>query len=75
MSKDWDKLVNVGKQAPLKETTKKITTFSKAKLLNAVPTRYFDAHHELKENGKTSLDFSRYILEALREKLEKEGAL
>jgi hypothetical protein len=48
---------------------------SKAKNLRAIPITYFEAHANLKAASKTSLDFSSYILEALREKLERDGAL
>ena len=75
MTKNWDKLATVGKQAPLKEQTHTKAKESKPKLLNAVPIIYFDAHRELKENGKTGLDFSRYIIEALREQLKRDGML
>lgn len=40
-----------------------------------MPILYFEAHNTLKESGKTGLDFSRYIIEALREKLEMDGGL
>ncbi|HHH7531371.1 TPA: molecular chaperone GroEL, partial [Escherichia coli] len=33
------------------------------------------AHAELKATSKTSLDFSSYIIEAIREKLERDGAI
>ncbi|ECV7329428.1 molecular chaperone GroEL, partial [Escherichia coli] len=36
---------------------------------------YFEAHAELKATSKTSLDFSSYIIEAIREKLERDGAI
>lgn len=48
---------------------------TKSKSLAAVPTHYFDLHKELRDTNKTNLDFSNYILEALREKLEKDGVL
>lgn len=48
---------------------------TRAKNLRAIPVSYFDAHAQLKNTNKTSLDFSSYILEALREKLEKDGAI
>ncbi|QCR38932.1 chaperonin [Nissabacter sp. SGAir0207] len=47
----------------------------RTKTLKAIPTSYFDAHQKLRDNNKTGLDFSNYILEALREKLERDGAL
>ena len=48
---------------------------TKAKNLRAIPVTYFEAHANLKATAKTSLDFSSYILEALREKLERDGAI
>ncbi|MCG6268279.1 hypothetical protein [Vibrio furnissii] len=71
--KAWDRLSTVGKDAPLKEAGKQSTT--KAKSLRAVPTTYFEKHEELRKDGKTSLDFSAYIIEAIREKLERDSAL
>ena len=51
------------------------TARTKAKNLKAIPLSYFDAHAELKATSKTSLDFSSYIIEAIREKLERDGAI
>lgn len=48
---------------------------TKAKNLKAIPLSYFEAHAELKLSSKTSLDFSSYIIEAIREKLERDGAI
>lgn len=48
---------------------------TKAKNLKAIPLSYFEAHTELKLSSKTSLDFSSYIIEAIREKLERDGAI
>ncbi|NWC63975.1 molecular chaperone GroEL [Cedecea sp. P7760] len=48
---------------------------TKAKNLKAIPISYFDAHADLKATSRTSLDFSSYIIEAIREKLERDGAL
>lgn len=50
-------------------------TKTKAKNLKAIPLSYFEAHAELKATSKTSLDFSSYIIEAIREKLERDGAI
>lgn len=73
---DWDKLGKVGEKATLKETpTAQEPAKTKSKSLRAVPASFFDKHAELKAAGKTSLDFSAYIIEALREKLERDGAL
>lgn len=55
------------KQEALKKT--------KSKSLASVPIHYFDLHKELKDTNKTNLDFSNYILEALREKLARDGVL
>lgn len=56
------------KEAPLRTKTR-------AKNLRAVPLSFFEAHDQLKSQNGTSLDFSAYILEATREKLERDGAL
>lgn len=77
MSKDWNALSQVGKKAALTENkseeAKVVTT--KAKHLKAVPMSYFEKHEKMKQEGKTSLNFTDYIIEALREKLERDGAL
>lgn len=70
---DWEKLGQVGKNASLKENVANESE-TRAKHLKAVPAAYFDDHKELKKAGKTSLDFTSYILEALREKLETDKA-
>ncbi|WP_240207731.1 hypothetical protein [Vibrio sp. CyArs1] len=48
---------------------------TKSKLLRTVPAKYFEAHKRAKAKGVTSLDFSGYIYEAIREKLVRDGAL
>lgn len=73
-SSDWEKLSKVGNDAALKESGNPGNA-TKPKSLRAVPVAYFNKHAELKKEGKTSLDFSPYIIEALREKLERDGAL
>lgn len=60
--------------APLVET-KQATSKKMKKTLNALPESYFEAHKAAKSKGKTGLDFSAYIYEALREKLAKDGLL
>lgn len=47
----------------------------RTKTLKAIPATYFEAHQTLRDTNRTILDFSSYIMEALREKLEKDGAL
>jgi len=77
----WDKIGGVGKQSKVVETPTEVqpevqpeveAKSTRAKNLKTVPTSYFDAHKAAKEAGKTSLNFSDYIVEALREKLEKD---
>lgn len=48
---------------------------ARTKTLKSVPESYFEAHAKLRATNRTYLDFSNYIMEALREKLEKDGAL
>ncbi|EIP3426814.1 molecular chaperone GroEL [Salmonella enterica] len=64
---------NADKQSQVAERPEPART--KAKNLKAIPLSYFEAHADLKATSKTSLDFSSYIIEALREKLEKDGAI
>jgi len=73
-TKDWDKLDQVGNNAALTENTPP-KKGPRAKNLKAVPEAYFTAHNKLKAKGGTSLDFSAYIIEAAREKLERDNAL
>lgn len=47
----------------------------RTKTLKAIPASYFDAHQALRDSNRTVLDFSSYIMEALREKFERDGAL
>lgn len=48
---------------------------TRTKTLKSVPASYFEAHGQLRSQNRTYLDFSSYIMEALREKLERDGAL
>ncbi len=54
---------------------KNIREGTKAKHLPKVPVAYFDAYETLKANAGTSVTFTGYILEALREKLKRDGVL
>lgn len=72
----FDTAQNVGNEARLQ--VKGVTTAQrtvKTKTLKAIPVTYFEAHQKLRDTNKTNLDFSNYIVEALREKLEKDGGL
>lgn len=61
--------------APLvtKSTAPKPTT--RPKLVKPMPVAFYDAHATLKAEGKTAMDFSAYIIEAVREKLKRDGAI
>ncbi|SGZ07747.1 YbiA [Moritella viscosa] len=76
-SKNWDKLGKVGQDAALTENHKSSDTVAttKPKHLKTIPVSYFSKHETLKKTGKTSLDFSAYIIEAIREKLERDGII
>lgn len=69
----------IGDEASLKvntpATTAPIKREVRTKTLKAIPATYFAAHQELRKSNKTVLDFSSYIMEALREKFERDGAL
>lgn len=69
----------IGEGAMLKVNTPADETPTKrevrTKTLKAIPVTYFEAHQKLRNTNRTILDFSSYIMEAVREKLEKDGAL
>ena len=65
----------IGDDAPLRSNLNKPTEGFKAKSLRSVPVAFFEAHEKLRSEGKTSLDMSSYIVEALREKLKLDGGL
>lgn len=71
-----DEISNEAKaEKPIRVTERPEPLRTKAKNLKAIPVTYFEAHDELKATCKTSLDFSSYIIEAIREKLERDGAI
>ncbi|BET44317.1 hypothetical protein ACH54D_20600 [Atlantibacter hermannii] len=59
--------------APLK--TANANNGDRRKKLLQVPELYCEKFDALKASGKTPLLFSAYMIEALREKLERDGAL
>lgn len=64
----------VGNGAPLKtaKTSKSNEGAAmRSKLLRSVPADFFDRHEALRKAGLTTLDFSSFIVEAIREKLEQ----
>lgn len=71
--KSWDALSKVGEGAALTETKCSQSIETKAKHLKNIPMSYFNDYKKLKATGKSSLDFSAYIIEALREKLERDN--
>lgn len=75
----YDVVSNVGNNALLQVTDKEPKTSTiravRTKTLKAIPETFFTAHQMLRDTNKTNLDFSNYIMEALREKLEKDGAI
>lgn len=71
---NWDSFEDMGKDAALSENnTPEITL--RTKTIKTIPSTYFDGHKNLKKSGKTGLLFTGYILEAIREKLERDGQL
>ncbi|HGA8480930.1 TPA: chaperonin [Salmonella enterica subsp. enterica serovar Virchow] len=64
----------VGTGAPLKTAKTKGGDSSvpvRSKLLRTLPVDFFDRHEALRKAGLTTLDFSSFIVEAIREKLEQ----
>lgn len=71
----FDKLERTETKAALKEQrtdSSNVMATTKPKHLNAMPTAFFKAHKDGKARGITSLDFSQYIYEAVREKLQRD---
>lgn len=76
----FDAAQNIGDDARLTVKTEQTKAEPAArsvrpKTLKAIPASYYEAHQKLRDTNKTNLDFSNYIMEALREKLEREGGL
>lgn len=68
----FDAARNAGKAAPLQTTADGRTSgLTRRKNLN-LPVEFFDRFDALKSNGKTTLDFSAFIMEAIREKFESQ---
>lgn len=77
----FDAAQGVGDTAPLQtkqaeaKTDKKTTldrwgVATRTKAIRHMPVSYFDQHEALFKAGETRLDFSAFIVEAVREKLE-----
>lgn len=68
-------LTSLGEGAALKEVVnigtppKKVAT--KPKEIRNMPAEFFKRHADLKANGKTSLLFTAFIIEAVRKALEE----
>lgn len=78
MSKrDLNKLLHgASSGASLKETTAIPNERQfRQKKLNNVPISYFEIHKSLKASGLTTLNFEAYIMEAIREKFQKDNAI
>ncbi len=65
-----EKDAKVAEKSAPKESKK-----TRAKTLRSMPSAFFDAHEKLVNRGDTTLDFSNYIVEAVREKLKRDGAI
>lgn len=73
---DMTKLGGAGSGAGLIEreqtSVEQASVKTKDKLLRAIPVSFEDRHKALKAAGATSLVYGHYIVEALREKLERD---
>ncbi len=66
----------VGNDAPLQTKPKKEDVKATCrKDIRTMPVAYVEAYEQLKADNKTGLNLTAYILEALREKLERDGAI
>ncbi len=73
-STNWDEMEKAESGAALSESNNEEITF-RSKTLKNIPSNYFDAHEKIKESGKTPLLLTAYMIVALQEKLERDGAL
>lgn len=69
---DMSMLSGVGSSARLIEKEATPAAATKSKLLTVLPVAFEDRHKALKAAGVTSLLLNPYIIEALREKLERD---
>ncbi|WP_429123335.1 hypothetical protein [Aeromonas veronii] len=69
---DMSMLSGVGSSARLIEKEATPAAATKSKLLTGLPVAFEDRHKALKAAGVTSLLLNPYIIEALREKLERD---
>lgn len=67
---DWGKLTGGATMKEADHATEKPRT--KAKEIRNMPLDFFARHGALKNEGKTTLLFTAYIIEAVREKLERD---
>lgn len=68
----FDAARDASKSAPLQTTGEvKATGATRRKNLN-LPVEFFDRFDAMKANGKTTLDFSAFIMEAIREKFDAQ---
>ncbi|GEK08905.1 hypothetical protein [Pseudoalteromonas peptidolytica] len=70
--KSWEKLDALDDGAQVQEAKTQVSSSTKSKLINKLPTALEERYEALKAQGKTTLNFSHYIVEALREKLDRE---
>ena len=69
---DMSMLSGVGSSARLIEKEATPAAATKNKLLTGLPVAFEERHKALKAAGVTSLLLNPYIIEALREKLERD---
>ncbi|MGL4351077.1 MAG: chaperonin [Plesiomonas shigelloides] len=69
---DMSMLSGVGSSARLIEKEATPAAATKSKLLTGLPVAFEERHKALKLAGVTSLLLNPYIIEALREKLERD---
>lgn len=70
--KNFDRLSELDSGAKMQESKPQASSTTKSKLINKLPTALEERYETIKAQGKTTLNFTQYILEALREKLDRE---
>lgn len=67
---NWDRLTAGAALSESKQTDVKATV--RAKNIPNMPLDFFERHAALKADRKTTMVFTAYIIEAVREKLERD---
>lgn len=72
---DINSIGSSSKVVERQDQKKEVVDGYKAKHITTMPAAFFVAHKDLKKSGGTTGTFTAYIIEAVREKLRRDGAI